>query len=72
MKRYIRILLLTCFFCCLMFVLAQTALAAEMYTTGPNVNFRAGASLDADVIKKLDKGIGVEVLEHNPAGWSNV
>ena len=55
-----------------MFVLAQTALAAEMYTTGPNVNFRSDASLDASVIKKLDKGVGVEVIEHDPAGWSKV
>ena len=72
MRRFLRILLYSIIFGCLMFVLAQAAMAAELHTSGPNVNFRSGASLDASVIKTLDSGVGVELLDHDPVGWSKV
>ena len=36
------------------------------------VRFRTGPSTDASVICSVEHGTGVEVLEHNPAGWSRV
>ena len=59
-------------FLCLTFAFAATSLAAETLVTTDRVNLRTGSSLDADVITTLNAGAGVEVLEHNPAGWSRV
>jgi len=42
------------------------------FITTDGVNFRTGPSLDAGVIKTVVAGSGVEVLEHDPAGWSKV
>ena len=42
------------------------------FLTTQGVNFRAGPSLDSDVISAISLGSRVEVLEHNPAGWSIV
>ena len=72
MKRCLRVIVLLILLSCLTFVLMQTALAAEMRVAGTDVNFRTGPSLDAGVIRALDSGTGVEVLEHDPAGWSKV
>jgi len=36
------------------------------------VRFRTGPSTDASVIKSIEHGTSVDVLEHNPAGWSKV
>ena len=52
--------------------LLLTAMAAETLVTNDTVNFRSGASLDSDVIMALGPGVSVEVLEHNPSGWSKV
>ena len=57
---------------CLAFVVMQTAMAADTLVTNDSVNFRSGASTDSEVIRTLSPGISVEVLEHNPAGWSKV
>lgn len=59
-------------FFCLAFALAMTSLAAESLVTTDSVNFRTGPSLDASVIATLNTGASVEVLEHNPSGWSKV
>ena len=50
----------------------QSALAAEMRVSDDDVNFRNEASLDAQVIRTFSAGASVEVLEHNPGGWSKV
>ena len=55
-----------------MFAVVQTSLAAEMRVSEENVNFRTEGSLDAEVIRTLDAGVNVEVLEHRPGGWSRV
>jgi uncharacterized protein YgiM (DUF1202 family) len=36
------------------------------------VNFRTEASIDSKVIRTINPGTGVEVIEHDPAGWSKV
>lgn len=40
-------------------------------TTG-GVNIRASGSRDSDVVRTVNEGESVEVLEHDPAGWSRV
>ena len=72
MKRCLRILVLSVIFGCLIFALMQTAAAAGTLVTVDNVNFRKGPSLDASVITTVKSGSSVEVLEHDPAGWSKV
>ena len=52
--------------------LLLTAIAADTLVTNDTVNFRSGASLDAEVIMAISPGTSVEVLEHNPSGWSKV
>ena len=42
------------------------------FKTTDTVNFRSGPSTGAAVITALDPGASVEVLEHDPAGWSLV
>jgi len=51
---------------------AQTALAAEEFRTNDRVNFRTGPSTDAGIISTVSAGTAVEMLEHDPAGWSKV
>ena len=55
-----------------MFILAQTALASETFRTTDGVNFRTGPSTDDEVISVVYPRVNVEVLEHDPAGWSMV
>ena len=55
-----------------MFALAMTSLAAESLVTTDCVNFRTGPSLSAGVISTISAGKSVEILEHDPAGWSKV
>ena len=58
---------------CLMLTLAQSAFASEakLFTT-TGVNLRSEASTNAGVIRTVGEGVGVEVLSHDPAGWSRV
>ena len=56
----------------MMFCLMQTAFSAETFRTTDNVNFRASPSTDAGIIKTLNTGANVDVLEHDPANWSKV
>ena len=72
MKRCLRILLFLGVFLCLVFAVTLTTLAAESLVTTDYVNFRTGPSLSAGVITTISTGESVEVLEHDPAGWSNV
>ena len=72
MKRFLQATICTIIICCAAFAFAQNAQAAEMTVADTNVNFREEASLNSVVMKALDKGTKVEVLEHDPAGWSKV
>jgi len=60
------------FVICLLSGMAQTALAADTFRTTDSVFFRKDASTDAEAYRLLDPGTNVEVLEHDPAGWSKV
>ena len=40
-------------------------------TTG-GVNIRTGPSTDANIIRTVGTGTVIELLEHDPAGWSNI
>lgn len=42
------------------------------FTTTGGVNLRTAPSTDATVSRVLSTGTNVEVLSHNPSGWSNV
>ena len=54
-------------------VLVPAAFAVDMRVTGSGgVNFREEASTDSRVIRSVDSGTVVNVVEHNPAGWSQV
>ena len=72
MKRYLRMLLYTIVFCCLAFVLMQTVLAAEMHVTDDDINFRSEPSMESDVIMSVNTKTVIDVLEHDPTGWSKV
>ena len=71
-KRCLRIIIYISVFLCLTFALSLTSLAAESLVTTDRVNFRTAPSLDASVINTVEAGVSVEVLEHDPAGWSKV
>ena len=58
--------------CCLMLGLAQTVLAADTFRTTSGVNLRSGPSTEANVIRTVDTGSAVEMLNHDPAYWSRV
>jgi len=42
------------------------------FRTTAGVNMRTGPSTDADVLRAVNYGTAVEVLRHDPDGWSNV
>ena len=72
MKRPFRAIAASVIALCLIFAIAPSALAATYFTTTDDVNFRKTSSLDGEVIKVLYTSTRVEVLEHDPAGWSKV
>ena len=72
MKRLYQALAGSLIALCFIFILAPRALAAASFVTTDDVNFRKTASLDGEVIKVLYTSSRVEVLEHDPAGWSKV
>ena len=57
---------------CLMCAIMPITMAAAYFVTTDDVNFRKSASLDGEIIKVLYTSTRVEVLEHDPAGWSKV
>ena len=72
MKRYAKITVFLLIFIVLPITMAPSALAAEGFTTDTTVRVRAEASTDSEVITTVPSGTLVEVLEHDPAGWSRV
>ena len=57
---------------CLLSAMAPVALASELFITTTHARFRTSASTNANVISTLAPGASVDVLEHDPAGWSRV
>ena len=72
MNRWLRRVFSLIFVSCLIFGMTQTALAAETFKTTDGVNLRTGPSTGSGVIRTIGQGSSVEVLEHDPAGWSKV
>lgn len=72
MKRYAKFTIFFFIFIVLPIVMAPSALAADVFTTDTTVRLRAEASTASEVITTLPPGTSVEVLEHDPAGWSRV
>ena len=72
MNRRLRKILCLFTACCLTAGSVWTALAADVFYTSARVNFRADASTDARVIKTLNKGASVEMLNYDPGNWSLV
>ena len=72
MKRFLRRSFYLVVVSCLILGLTQTALAAGEFRTTDGVNFRTGPSTGSGVIRTIGRGSAVEVLEHDPAGWSKV
>jgi len=53
--------------------MSQTAVASsDVFVTTSGVNMRAEASTTARVIRVVNAGTNVNVLNHDPAGWSRV
>jgi len=52
--------------------LAQTVFAADAFQTTSGVNLRTSPSTDADIVRTVDIGSTVEMLQHDPADWSRV
>ena len=72
MKRLAKISIPLFIIICLLSAMAPVALAAELFITTTHARFRTAASTNANVISTLAPGASVEVLEHDPAGWSRV
>ena len=72
MKRILLKVLFVMVFMCLAFGLTQPALAGETFQTTDHVRFRTGPSTEDSIISVVNPGVSVDVLEHDPAGWSMV
>jgi len=46
--------------------------SSASFRTTSGVNLRSSASTDSNILSTVVAGTSVEVLEHNPAGWSRV
>ena len=72
MKRRMKKIVCTALICCLIFSSMQGALAAHVLVTTEGVNYRTGPSTDAEIISSINPNTRVDVIEHDPAGWSKV
>jgi len=54
------------------FLKAHSGSSPATFSTTAGVNIRATASIDSKVLSTIVAGASVEVLEHDPAGWSRV
>lgn len=72
-KRGLRRILRLILTLLLMIGLANTALAASaQFQTTAGVNLRSGPTVDSGIVRAVGVGANVEMIEHDPAGWSNV
>ena len=54
------------------FLMLPTGSGTVAFRTTDGVNLRASASTNSSVLQTIIAGTNVEVLEHDPAGWSRV
>jgi uncharacterized protein YgiM (DUF1202 family) len=71
-NRSLKKLLTLILACCLMISLTQAAIASNTFRTTGGVNLRSGPSTNASRLRTVGPGVSVEVLDHDPAGWSSV
>ena len=71
-KRKLRIAVILVTIFIISSMLMQTAMATFSLVTNDIVNFRTSASVDAEVIRVLSAGARLEILDHDPGGWSRV
>ena len=74
-RRFKKILFLVLIFSMMAAVvgMSQTVMAsAGTFSTTDRVNLRTEPSTESTSITVVNRGTNVEVLEHNPAGWSKV
>ncbi|MCL2228010.1 MAG: SH3 domain-containing protein [Oscillospiraceae bacterium] len=75
MNRYIRKILFVIIICTLVFALTQNAVASDptdFFVTTSTVRLRSGPSTYTDIITLVEDGTRVQVVDHDPAGWSSV
>ena len=72
MKLFSKLIACASFVFCLILALAPTAAAADSFFANDDVNFRDGPATDSKVIAAIWNGTSIDVIEHNPAGWSKV
>ncbi|MCL1835734.1 MAG: SH3 domain-containing protein [Oscillospiraceae bacterium] len=72
MKRCLKIMLFIVIMAAMAMALTLITLAADSLETTDYVNLRSSASTNAGVVTTVSAGVSVEVLEHDPAGWSKV
>jgi len=73
MIRSLKKALFALLICALTIGLMQTAAASgNTLVTTTGVNLRGAASTNAAIVRTVGQGVSVEVLTHDPAGWSRV
>ena len=73
--RLHKIVLLILIFCLMAGMIGMsmpTGASAGTFRTTSRVNLRAEPNTDSNVISQVNSGTNVEVIDHNPAGWSKV
>jgi len=70
--RCLRKIVFVAIFACLALALAHTAAAAETFLTTDGVRLRTDPTTDGSIVRVVNQGTSVDVLEHDPAGWSKV
>ncbi len=66
-RTYICVALVFC-----LLALSISAIAEGTYKTSARVNFRTDGSMQASIIKTLNKNTAVKVTDYDPDGWSSV
>ena len=72
LRKIVISILILCIMASLVGVSAPALASAGTFRTTSRVNIRAEASTDSAVVSVVNSGANVEVIDHNPAGWSKV
>ena len=70
--RCLRRIVFVAVFSCLALALAHTASASETFLATDGVRLRTDPTTDSAIVRVVNQGSSVDVLEHDPAGWSMV
>ena len=72
MKRILQLTTIIIILLSMTIAFAPGAIATTSFTTTASVHLRNGPSTDDTIVRSLYSGTNVEMLEHNPSGWSRV